>query len=164
VSLSKWSGIHPYVADRVRYLISIANRYGAQPRVISGKRSQAKQWRLYNENVGIPTAFPGCSQHEYGLAMDVEFPTRAWQNWYQQSASRIGLTTVTNDPHHVQALPAAVIRPILTGRGLCPSKSFVGLDYWSPQSVCRRQSRGWRGSAAGGYCVDPNDPFPRKSF
>lgn len=164
LSLSKWTGIHPFVRDRVRYLLRLADRYGGDHRVTSGKRSQAKQWKLYNESRNVPAAFPGCSQHEYGLAIDVQFRDSRWQTWYLDSARRIGLTTVPNDPYHVQALPASVIRPILEGAGRCPSADFVGRDYWSPQAVCRRSGESWQGSATYGHCVDPNDPFPRRSF
>ena len=164
MSLSKWSGVHPYVTDRVRYLLRIADRYGSRYRVISGKRNARQQWGLWNAKSRFPAAFPGCSQHEYGLAMDVQFDSGEWQRWYQASAKNIGLTTIRNDPHHVQAVPASVIRPILEREGLCPNPQYLEARYWTPKAICRRSGESWAGSGDFVECIDPNDPFPRKSF
>lgn len=125
MSLSNFGGVHPYVADRVRFLLRIADRYGGQYQVLSGQRTLDKQWELLNTVKDRPVAFPGCSQHNYGLAMDVRFRDPRWQRFFQEAARAIGLVTVAGDPNHVQAIPGNVFRRETELRNLCPSPGYV---------------------------------------
>lgn len=124
MTLSKFAGVHPYVTARVRYILGVADRHGARYTVTSGRRTQAAQANLWVKQTRLPAAFPGCSSHEYGLAMDVKFRDPRWQNLFQQVARAIGLSTVPSDEVHVQGLPSSVVVPILKNRGLCPSWGY----------------------------------------
>ncbi len=137
MSLSKWSGIHPYVAERVRYLLSLADRHGGRYTVLSGGRSLAKQWELYQAQTTIPAAFPGCSQHQYGLAMDVKFTDPEWQEWYLASARKIGLQTVSFDPNHIQAISRGSFYPFVNQAGLCPNPYYKNKQRMErPERLC----------------------------
>lgn len=126
MSLSKFSQIHPYVSRRVKFLLEIADRHGGKYTVTSGNRTPDEQARLMCRGRGHIVAKPGCSQHQYGLAMDVAFKDPRWQDWYLQGARKIGLVTVGKDRVHVQALPANVIVPFLERLNLCPTPRYRG--------------------------------------
>lgn len=127
MGLSKLAGVHPYVADRVRYILQVADHYGASYTITSAWRTQAAQANLWVKQNRLPAAFPGCSSHEYGLAVDVVFRDPRWQQLYQQVAPLMGLHTVPGDNVHVQALAPSVMKSILQQRGLCPSPSYKNL-------------------------------------
>jgi len=154
VSLSKWSGVHPYVAERVRYLLQIADRYGSRYTVTSGKRTSAKQQELYRGRGPFPVAQPGCSQHEYGLAMDVSFRDPRWQNWYLEAARIVGLVTVPDDPVHVQAARGSAFRPVVEQMGLCPDPRFVQFRPQSLKEECFARSGVWSCGRFGCRCRD----------
>jgi len=125
VSISKWAGIHPYVSARVKLILDTADRYGGRYSILSGVRTAAKQFELWNRPGRLtPTAFPGCSQHQFGLAMDVQFQNKAWQDWYGASARNIGLTTVSLDPNHVQAVPGSRFQSVAAAVGVCPDPFY----------------------------------------
>jgi len=122
--LNKFAQVHPYVKDRVRVILDVADRYGGRYSVTSGYRSPAKQQELYNDGNHPGAARPGCSQHQYGLAMDVFFEDRGWQEWYQWAAGYLGLVTVPGDNVHVQAYPGNIMRTYLVEQGLCPDPDY----------------------------------------
>jgi len=129
VSISKWVGVHPFVADRVRYILRVADAYGGNHTVTSGVRTAQRQFDIWHDpRRDFPAAFPGCSQHQYGLAMDVKFQKNDWQQWYLASARNLGLTTVPNDPVHVQGVPGATFRDLTSRLNLCPDPWYVKLE------------------------------------
>lgn len=66
------AGLQPQVIAAIIY----AKAHGWPGQVISGFRSFAEQSKLYQELHGkSPVAFPGTSDHEKGIAIDVTDPT-----------------------------------------------------------------------------------------
>lgn len=124
MSLSKWSNVHRYVSDRVRYILSVADRYGPQYTVTSGFRTPEKQREIWDRRGGWGVAIPGCSLHQYGLAMDVHFADPAWQEWYRASARFLGLHTVSNSPTHVQAIRSTDWFAFRSQKPWCPDPVF----------------------------------------
>jgi len=131
MSLSKFAGVHPWVQERVRAILDIADRYGGRYTVTSGVRTKAAQQTLYfDRKTNTP---PGCSQHEYGLAMDVQFQAplqAAWQDYYQQGARYLGLTTVPGDDVHVQAFPGSFFRNWAVDARVCNPKMSLETREW----------------------------------
>ena len=62
-------------APWARWLYQMAEYHRLRPRLTSTYRSVAHQERLYREYLAgkrtYPVARPGCSQHNYGLAIDM---------------------------------------------------------------------------------------------
>lgn len=115
--------VHPWVATRVRYILDYADNWNPRYSVTSGFRTAPEQWSLV-QNPNVTAARVGCSQHQYGLAVDVKFDRADWQRWYQDSARRLGLSTVSGDPVHVQAFPGAEFRRWSGAQGYCPDPSY----------------------------------------
>jgi len=70
--------LDPWVKARVKDLKNFADRNLMTANVSSGFRSSQEQWRLWNQCEtgagvrGFPVKHPGCSQHEWGFAVDIE--------------------------------------------------------------------------------------------
>lgn len=120
---SKLIGTHPYFAWATEYILDVADRYGGRYSVTSVIRTAQRQWELHNRP-NSNAVRPGCSQHQYGMAADVQFSNSAWQEWYLASARNFGLTTVRGDDVHTQLFPGAQFREWTTAQGLCPDPSF----------------------------------------
>lgn len=152
--LSKYTGVHPYVAERVRYILSFADEAGANYWITSGDRSHMEQACLYDTEDRWPVARPGCSQHEYGLAMDVVMQDGRWQDWFLQSARNVGLVTVAGDRVHVQAIPGGQFIEILAPFGVCPDRSLMpgGAGYFPGFCGCHTTVQGVR--------LHPRDRLP----
>jgi len=59
----------------------------------------------WKKHAGVPDAAPpGMSMHELGLAVDLDYPTKADEEWFMRNASRFGLKTIASidEPWHVQ--------------------------------------------------------------
>jgi len=115
--LGKLGSVHPYVRDRVSFILSWADWYGGSYTVTSGLRTESEQLALIR--AGKTSTPPGCSQHQYGLAVDVAFSNNLWQEWYLSAARSLGLITVPGDPVHVQTFPGSSFREYAVDRGLC---------------------------------------------
>jgi len=67
--------LHPQLVPWARWIYALGKSYDARLVVTSGKRSTAKQQRLYDKwrrgESRIPANRPGTSLHEYGLAFDL---------------------------------------------------------------------------------------------
>lgn len=144
--LNPMSGVHPYVKDRVRAILGVSSRYGGRYTVTSGVRSQDKQSQLYM--AGTTNTPPGCSQHQYGLAVDVQFTganAQWWQEWYLRNARHLGLVTVPNDPVHVQAIPGSSFRTLAVQAGACHPQMSLETRQWRDCLVhAASHSRGHR--------------------
>jgi len=114
---------HPYMAWAVEYILAVANSYGGRHSITSVNRTAQEQFELYRGS-GLQAVPPGCSQHQYGAAVDVVFENPDWQSWYLQSARNFGLSTVLNDPVHVQTFPGAQFREWTESQGYCPDPSY----------------------------------------
>lgn len=99
------SGLHPVFREWVDGVIAELKKQGFKPTIVSGYRSTAQQTKLYNDYLAgkqkLPTARPGRSAHEFGLAIDV------WDEGGRQDAmmrliKSWGGELVVGDPPHVQ--------------------------------------------------------------
>jgi len=131
MSLGKLNGVHPYVSDRVRRILAIADQYRAEYTVTSGERTAGQQQRLYfDHKTNTP---PGCSQHQYGLAVDVKFTGKHeawWQDYYRRAARHLGLVIVENDPVHVQAIPGSTFRQLAVAARVCHPQVSLESRTW----------------------------------
>lgn len=143
MGLSKWSGVHPYLRDRVQLILDVADRYGIKYTVTSGVRSAAKQYELFLSDFAGNVAPPGCSLHQYRLAVDVFFDDPRAQRWYQESARNLGLYPTSNSPTHVQAISPTDWFAFRKGTSWCPDPSFphplltsrLWRTFWSPEGL-----------------------------
>ena len=80
--LSKINGTHPDLQPWFHWLVRLAVAQGWDVDVTSGFRSMEEQERLYNRwKQGLQSlhvARPGCSQHNYGLAVDMVIAGDFW--------------------------------------------------------------------------------------
>jgi len=135
------NSVHPYVADRIRYILDYADNWSPTYMVTSGFRTPEQQYQLFIK-ARYTAAQVGCSQHQYGFAADVKFERDDWQNWYLDSARRMGLFTVRGDPVHAQAIPGADFRFAASSAGLCPDDRYRGLmqdprpGFSQTESIC----------------------------
>jgi len=121
---SRLSGMHPYMAWAIGFILDHASNRGAKFSITSVNRTASQQWDLYRDFNRV-AAKPGCSQHQYGLAADVLFERSDWQNWYLASVRNFGLVTVSGDPVHVQGYPGDRFREGAGSLGLCPDPSYA---------------------------------------
>lgn len=103
-----------------------AKKYGFRVQINSGYRSSATQSELAREGSAYPAAPPGRSQHQYGLAVDLQAVPWAYQStlvsWMQGAGAYWG---GAGDPVHFQVIspqqwhlilnpPEAPPRPVTT--------------------------------------------------
>lgn len=157
------NSVHPWLADRLRWLGEVARISGGKQTLISGRRSLSEQRNLYNNATVAVAAYPGCSQHNYGMAADADWDiiiqnrpltifgipvpkapptvrvfTQQETNSYMESAARsVNLQVVSGDPGHMQMYPGSTFRNFVVGRGLCdpnPPPRFGGWDITAVQA------------------------------
>lgn len=79
---------------------------GFRPTVTSGRRTSAEQTRLYRDFLAgrsrLPVARPGTSFHEFGLAVDLVFPTVEQWEIAAEVAPAYGLLWRRSDPVHFE--------------------------------------------------------------
>lgn len=111
--MANLSQLNPYFAQFVEAVVAELKRRGFKPTITSGYRSTAQQAKLYADYIAgkqkLPTAKPGRSAHEYGLAIDI------WDEGGRQTEMMSlirgwGGELVTGDPPHVQYPGYAVWR------------------------------------------------------
>lgn len=139
MSLGIKAGLHPYLRERIQWVEDVIEYYGGTAWYSSGLRTRAEQKRLFDKGREFPgsravVAVPGCSQHEYGFAVDVSFlpgagaaglpPGLPARNIYPEYAdyfaSLVGLVSVANDPGHYQIYPGSEFRKLAQDLGACP--------------------------------------------
>jgi len=128
------NSVHPWLGARLRWLAEVATIVGSRQLLISGNRTREEQRILFNRQGSRPVARPGCSQHQYGFAADASYlpsvfitskarplltPTEETNRFMESAAHHVSLTTVSNDPGHLQIYPGAQFRDWAIGRGLC---------------------------------------------
>jgi len=138
---SRLAGLNPYFSWAVEYILTWAEQHGGQFTVTSVNRTEQEQWDLW-EDPFSPAVEPGCSQHQYGAAVDVAFDRDDWQRWWQASARNFGLTTVRGDSVHAQLVPGAEFREWTTSQGLCPSPAFRA---WEQRLIAQAKADDWWG-------------------
>jgi len=120
---SRLSGLNPYFGWAVEYILTYAQRSGANFSITSVNRTAQEQWALFDSPNSL-AVLPGCSQHQYGAAVDVVFSRQDWQRWWLASARNFGLTTVIGDLWHAQLVPGARFREWSRSQGLCPDPRY----------------------------------------
>jgi len=136
MSLAIKSGLHEYLRVRIQWVQDVIEYYGGSTIYLSGFRTRAEQTKLWEDcnaflaglTCPYPVAVPGCSQHEYGMAVDVAFlqpggdapDLGEWQAAAREYAKLIGLVTVAGDPNHFQVWPGAEFRKLAQDAGECP--------------------------------------------
>ena len=128
------NSVHPWFGARLQWLARVATLYGGVQLLISGNRTVEEQRKLYRAGGDRPVAAPGCSQHQYGYAADA-----VWQPFQQitskgkgfifsqeetnrtmsEAAAIAGLTTVSNDPGHLQVFNGVQFKSWATRMGFC---------------------------------------------
>lgn len=125
------AGVHPWLAERVRFLGDIIEHFRGVQIYLSGFRTEQEQERLFRRSGRRPVAAPGCSQHQYGYAVDV-----AWGAIFEESAlgdlntaelaeqmsawgRQLGLITVRGDPGHFQVFPGSEFRTWAVASEFC---------------------------------------------
>jgi len=114
--------VHPEVRRRFDLLAQSLRRSGFKVQVTSGYRSIAEQRRLFERRQRgehpLPVATPGCSQHNYGRAIDAVVTPDA-SSFLDGLARAFGLEWAgPADPVHFGAESFAVWNSILQRAGL----------------------------------------------
>jgi len=135
-------GVDPYLQEAMGWLTQVIESWGGGVSFYSGRRTRADQQELWDfcnarrrlpsklpqVQCPFPVATPGCSQHEYGFAVDAGFfsPRNRLgisDNWnvYAQDLARVywGLSTVADDPNHFQQYPSSEFLPWVRETGQC---------------------------------------------
>jgi len=175
--------VHPWLGARLQWMQDVAELYGTSQLIHSGNRTNAEQLRLYNFQSNRPAAYPGCSQHQYGLAADlgwlplVAVTSKGKPYNYGQpetdklmnnAARHVGLHLVSGDTGHVQAYNGIVFRNWAVSAGFCPANPPA--PTWDVQKVqssndsyrdcllnaVRLNSEGFRGTLE---CARPCGPL-----
>lgn len=128
-------GLDPWLRVRIDWMGQVIDAWGGVQIYLSGFRTKAEQERLMRSLAQIfsqrPVAGPGCSQHQYGYAVDV-----AWGLLREESAlghfnpkeindlmsnlgNSIGLVTVARDSGHFQIFPGSEFKPWAIAAGFC---------------------------------------------
>lgn len=133
--------VHPWLGVRLKWLAEVARIVGSTQVLLSGNRTRQKQQELFVNRGARPVATPGCSQHQYGFAADAAYlpitqvsskgraltigPTET-NRLMESAAHHVNLTTVTNDPGHLQIYPGQMFRNWAIARGLCNPEFDAG--------------------------------------
>lgn len=125
------NGVEPWLAVRVQWLGAVINHWGGVQIYLSGVRDREEQRRLFDRVQNRPVAAPGCSQHQYGYAVDVawallreespmgEFSPAQINQLMSDLGRSIGLVTVQRDPGHFQIFPGSEFKPWAVSSGFC---------------------------------------------
>lgn len=104
-----WDGLNPEFARRLNTFIAAAYSQGIVISLGSGYRNIAQQQKLYNDYInGVPgqarAAPPGKSNHNHGLAGDLEFGAGG-REFAHANAQRFGLFFPMGDePWHIEGI------------------------------------------------------------
>lgn len=105
MSLGRLAGLHPEVAERVRWCLDVAAYYDVPVEFTSGFRSLERQAELRADweagRSRWPANRPGDSSHNYGLAWDSVVPEWA-QAWWTYVRELAGFEVLPNDVIHAQ--------------------------------------------------------------
>ena len=125
------NGVEPWLAVRIQWLGAVINHWGGVQIYLSGLRDRAEQSILFDREGPRPVAAPGCSQHQYGYAVDVawallkefsplgDFSPTQINTLMSDLGRSIGLVTVQRDPGHFQIFPGSEFKPWAVASGFC---------------------------------------------
>jgi len=113
----------------------VATIVGSNQTPFSGTRTPEEQLKLYETiSTGRPVAYPGCSQHNYGFAVDVTwdliaqvsskgrakvFTREETNNFMNMAARHVSLTLVAKDDGHFQIYPGIQFKEWAVASGFC---------------------------------------------
>jgi len=125
------TNVHPALAERMRFMRQVIDFWGGGQIYLSGFRSIEQQEQLFNRDTQRPTAAPGCSQHQYGFAVDVIWNPifdfgrniaihgKELVEVMSNLGRQLGLTVVANDPGHFQVFPGAQFKAWAVASDFC---------------------------------------------
>jgi len=128
------NSVHPWLGARLTWLGEVATIVGSGQTMISGLRDLEQQRELYEGFGTRPTAFPGCSQHNYGWAADAQYlpitlisskgrpamsTGKATTAFFNEAARHVGLSLVAGDDGHYQIYPNSQFKAWAVASGLC---------------------------------------------
>lgn len=174
--------VHPWLRVRLEWLGEVARIIGSGQTLISGNRTREEQAVLFGRLGSRPVAAPGCSQHQYGFAADATYlpsffvttkgrpmtaPQIETNEFMKNAAHHVNLTTVSNDPGHVQIYPGAMFRSWAEARGFCNPVQLAGFNIETVDKAnrdyrdcllraVRLNSEGFRGDTS---CALPCGPL-----
>ena len=106
--MGAWDGMNSELASRIQALMAAAREAGFRISPGSGFRSydqQADLYRKYLAGTGNLAAPPGRSNHNHGLAMDLNYGSDEAAAWANANAARFGLAfPVSGENWHVEML------------------------------------------------------------
>jgi len=164
-------GVDPYIKEAITWISHTIESWGGTSYIFSGRRTLQDQKELFDDcerrrfHVGkwpvipcpYPVATPGCSQHEYGFAVDAGFygppsgrmTTPDWTGYAQVLAREYwGMHTVEKDPFHFAMYPSSEFLPWARETGQCPperprqSQSFLNYRDCLQRSTSEWQTAG----------------------
>lgn len=149
------NGVDPWLAVRVQWLGQVIEAWGGVQIYLSGVRTREEQQVLYDRVRNRPVAAPGCSQHQYGYAVDVtwgllrefsplgDFSPVEINELMSELGQRIGLVTVQNDRGHFQIFPGAEFRPWAVDAGFCQKFPLPPRPRSQAEEICGIGSLGF---------------------
>jgi len=135
--IGRLSGVNPYLQEAMGWLSDLFDSWGGSSTFWSGYRSNADQRELFDYcrrrepsitkfpavPCPFPVATPGCSQHEYGFAVDASFFSDRGGVWtaYAQELARDywGLHRIPGDTNHFQMYSSQQWLPWVKEIGNC---------------------------------------------
>jgi len=169
-------GVDPYLQEAIGWIGSVIESWGGIEYIFSGRRTRQDQqdiWQdCFDRNRTLtkspfppcpyPVATPGCSQHEYGFAVDAGYSgppsglmtTPDWTGYAQVLARDYwGMSTVAGDPYHFAMYPTSQFLPWAKETGQCVTAPRLSLMQSSAQTwqdclleAVRANARGERGT------------------
>lgn len=138
------SNVHPWLAERVRFLGQAIDFWGGSQIYLSGTRSREEQQFLFDRRGRRPVARPGCSQHQYGFAVDLswlpifnfslnlQLTARETADVMIDLGNQVGLVTVANDRGHFQVFPGSEFKTWAVGSGFCDPTPAPPISTFTP--------------------------------
>lgn len=135
---------------------AVIDYWGGKQGYLSGVRSLERQRELFDTVTDRPVAAPGCSQHNYGFAVDVfwipiisfrfniQMTGKQTNDFMETLGESLGLKTVQFDVGHFQIFPGSQFKTWAVSAGFCDP--FAGFGFALKQLVSREISSGFADS------------------
>ena len=129
------SGVHPWLAVRIIFMREVIDLWGGGQRYLSGVRTREQQQALFFRPSERPVAAPGCSQHQYGYAVDIfwlpiinfaqnlQLTGKQTDEVMIDLGQQLGLVTVRDDTGHFQVFPGSEFKAWAVASGFCDPNS-----------------------------------------
>lgn len=138
------TNVHPALAERIRYMGAVLDFWGGKQLYLSGFRTSEEQQILFDRRGRRPVARPGCSQHQYGFAVDVswlpvmnfaeniQLSPKQTDDLMEQLGRQLGLTVVAGDTGHFQIFDGAFFKNWAVRSGFCDPTPVPPIATFSP--------------------------------